>query len=211
MEPGRLNAITDVNGVGVGHSTVIEGDNIRTGVTVVVPHEGGLGEAVFAAPHRLNGNGEMTGSTWVRGAACCDSPIAITNTHSVGAVRDGMIGSRSGSDADRASYWALPVVAETWDGRLNDINGFHVRAEHVSQALDGAPRAGRRRETSAAARGWTGSSFKGGIGTASGFARRRSYRSASWSSPTSAGASASRLTECRWPEIGPKSSSPERP
>jgi D-aminopeptidase len=171
--PGPLNAITDVEGVTVGHTTLIHGDGplvvgqgpVRTGVTVVCPRgRGGLHEAVFAGCHRLNGNGELTGLEWVRESGTLTSPVAITNTHSVGIVRDALVAaSVRGDDAT----WSLPVVGETYDGLLNDMNGFHVRAEHLHEALaaaDGGPVA---EGTVGGGTGMICHEFKGGIGTAS--------------------------------------------
>lgn len=174
MTPGRWNAITDVPGVRVGHATVVEGEGplvvgrgpIRTGVTVVLPNGDAWWEPFFAGCHRLNGNGELTGLEWVRESGLLTSPIGITNTHSVGVVRDALIADavarRPGTLA-----WALPVVGETWDGVLNDIDGFHVRPEHVRAALAAAS-AGQVAEGNVG--GGTGMichGFKGGIGTAS--------------------------------------------
>jgi D-aminopeptidase len=130
--PGLDNAITDVAGVRVGHTTLIEGDDVRTGVTVVFPHEGDPGgDPLFAGCHRLNGNGELTGLEWVRESGLLTTPIGLTNTHSVGVVRDALIewAIRRGVMAEDS--WSLPVVGETWDGRLNDINGLHVKPAHV--------------------------------------------------------------------------------
>ena len=160
LEPGPLNAITDVGGVRVGHCTLIEGADVRTGVTVVVPGE----LPVFAAPFRLNGNGEMTGLEWVRESGLLTTPIGLTNTHSVGAVHEALVAAAVEQDG---SAWSLPVVAETWDGVLNDINGFHVRPEHAREALARAA-AGPIAEGSVG--GGTGMichGFKGGIGTSS--------------------------------------------
>ena len=166
LEPGPLNAITDVAGVRVGHTTVIEGDDVRTGVTVVFPHEGDPGgDPLFAGAHRLNGNGELTGLEWIRESGFLTSPIGLTNTHSVGVVRDALIASALERGA--VSAWALPVVGETWDGLLNDINGMHVRPEHVFRSV-AAARGGPVPEGSVG--GGTGMichGFKGGIGTAS--------------------------------------------
>jgi len=160
LEPGPLNAITDVAGVRVGHTTLIEGDEVRTGVTVVVPPL-----PVFAAPYRLNGNGEMTGLEWIREAGILESPIGITNTHSVGAVHQGLIAHRHRhEDTPR---WSLPVVAETWDGFLNDTNGFHVRVEHVFAALDSASDGAVDEGNVGGGTGMVCHGFKGGIGTAS--------------------------------------------
>ena len=128
-EPGPLNAIADVAGVLVGHSTLIEGDDVRTGVTVIVPPETPL----FAGCHRLNGNGELTGLEWVRESGLLTTPIGITNTFSVGVVRDA-IAARSADD----DLWSLPVVGETYDGFLNDIRAQRVTAEHVHAALASA-------------------------------------------------------------------------
>ncbi|MGH3071210.1 MAG: P1 family peptidase [Gaiellaceae bacterium] len=161
LPPGPGNAITDVDGIAVGHTTLVEGDSVRTGVTVVVPPEASL----FAGAHRINGNGELTGLEWVRDSGLLTTPVAITNTHSVGIVRDALIAASAPAGADDG--WSLPVVGETWDGFLNDINGFHVRPEHVEAALAGA-RSGPVEE--GAIGGGTGMvchGFKGGIGTAS--------------------------------------------
>jgi D-aminopeptidase len=161
LPPGPANAITDVDGVRVGHTTLIEGETVRTGVTVVVPPP----QPFFAGAHRINGNGELTGLEWIRDSGRLTTPVALTNTHSVGVVRDALVAaSQQGDGADR---WSLPVVGETWDGFLNDINGFHVKAEHVAAALETA-RGGAVEE--GAVGGGTGMichGFKGGIGTAS--------------------------------------------
>jgi D-aminopeptidase len=176
MEPGPHNAITDVAGVRVGHATIIEGDGplrvgtgpIRTGVTVVVPHDGDVWrEPIFAGAHRLNGNGELTGLEWIREHGMLGGVIGITNTHSVGVVRDALIEAAVRAHAMRHDVWALPVVGETYDGALNDLNGFHVRAEHVHAAL-AAARDGPVAEGNVG--GGTGMichEFKGGIGTSS--------------------------------------------
>ncbi len=174
--PGPLNAITDVDGVRVGHVSIIEGDGplvvgrgpVRTGVTVIDPHSGDIWtEPVFAGCHILNGNGDMTGLEWIRDTGLLHSPIAITNTHSVGVVRDALISHAIRTRPAGSAYWSLPVVGETWDGRLSDIAGQHVRPEHVDAALAdlrGGPVA------EGAVGGGTGMlchEFKGGIGTAS--------------------------------------------
>ncbi len=171
--PGRFNAITDVVGVEVGHTTLIAGDGplvegrgpVRTGVTAILPRGRAEGEPVFGGWFSLNGNGEMTGTTWLEESGVLEGPILITNTHSVGVARDAaiqwMLKHRPGF------LWALPVVAETWDGILNDLNGFHVKPAHVFAALDGA-RSGP--VTEGAVGGGTGmlcNGFKGGIGTSS--------------------------------------------
>jgi D-aminopeptidase len=165
--PGPNNAITDVPHVRVGYATVVEGRDVRTGVTVILPFEGA--GARFAGVHRLNGNGEMTGSHYIKEMGMLVSPVAITNTHSVGTVHQAIIAHsvRSGTVSGGFTAWALPVVAETWDGVLNDINGFHVRPEHVERALADA-RGGPIAEGNVG--GGTGMlchGFKGGTGTAS--------------------------------------------
>jgi len=166
--PGPHCAITDVGGVRVGHTTLIEGDDVRTGVTVVLPHGGDpLRDPVFAGFHRLNGNGEMTGIHWVAESGLLQSPVAITNTHSVGVVRDALVEHLMHGASPVEAIWAMPVVGETYDGDLNDINGFHVRAEHVHAALRAA---GDGEVAEGAVGGGTGMichGFKGGIGTAS--------------------------------------------
>jgi D-aminopeptidase len=176
LKPGPSNAITDVGDVRVGHSTIVRGEGplvvgegpVRTGVTVVSPREGlTRDDPVFAGCHSLNGNGEMTGLEWIREAGVLSTPVAITNTHSVGVVRDALIAAELEARADEDEYWCLPVVAETFDGTLNDINGQHVEPEHVREALAGA-RGGPVSEGSVG--GGTGMichEFKGGIGTAS--------------------------------------------
>ncbi|MEW5974763.1 MAG: P1 family peptidase [Acidobacteriota bacterium] len=173
-DPGPLNAITDVSGVEVGHTTLISGSGklevgrgpVRTGVTAVLPRGKDSNDPVFAGWFPLNGNGEMTGTTWVEESGFLEGPILITNTHSVGIVRDAAIAWQV---QHRRFFqpWMLPVVAETYDGHLNDVNGFHVKEQHVFQALDGA-RSGPVTEGNVG--GGTGMvcyGFKGGIGTAS--------------------------------------------
>jgi D-aminopeptidase len=157
-EPGPLNAITDVTGLRVGHTTLIEGEDIRTGVTVIVPPD----EVHFAGSHRLNGNGELTGLAWIRESGFLTTPVALTNTHSVGVVRDALCAAAKGK-AD----WALPVVGETWDGLLNDINGFHVEADHVFAALESASDGPVAEGNVGGGTGMICHGFKGGIGTAS--------------------------------------------
>jgi len=175
-QAGPGNAITDVPGVRVGHTTLITGDGplvtgrgpIRTGVTVVLPRgPEAAHEPVFAGCHRLNGNGELTGLEWIRESGMLTTPVAITNTHSVGVVRDALVAASLEGLAPQGATWSLPVVGETYDGLLNDMNGFHVRPEHLTAALasaSGGPVA------EGAVGGGTGSvchEFKGGIGTAS--------------------------------------------
>src|SRR5512143_282673 len=143
--PGPLNAITDVNGVEVGQVTIIRGEGhlepgkgpVRTGVTTILPRGKGNSDPVMAAWYTLNGNGEMTGTTWLEESGFLWGPVSITNTLSVGVVRDAVIEWAVKRKYD-AFLWALPVVAETWDGGLNDITGMHVTREHAFQALDGA-------------------------------------------------------------------------
>ena len=172
--PGRLDAITDVAGVEVGSITLISGSGklvvgkgpVRTGVTVVHPRGKGNPDPVFAAWFTLNGNGEMTGTTWVEESGMLEGPVAITNTHSVGVVRDAII-QWENAQKNALQPWWLPVVAETYDGGLNDINGMHVKPEHVFAALDSA-KSGLPQE--GAVGGGTGMvchGFKGGIGTSS--------------------------------------------
>src|SRR6266550_9493448 len=145
--PGLFNAITDVDGVRVGHTTLIQGDGplvvgkgpVRTGVTVIIPHDGDVvAEPLFAGAATMNGNGELTGLEWIREAGLLAGAIGITNTHSVGLVRDALVHAAVSSREPGALFWALPVVGETWDGRLNDIDGQHVRAEDVHAALASA-------------------------------------------------------------------------
>ncbi len=127
LPSGPADAITDVPGIAVGHATLIEGESVRTGVTVVVPPA----TCAFAGAHRINGNGELTGLEWVRDSGLLTTPIGLTNTHSVGVVRDAIAARMSLGERD----WSLPVVGETWDGLLNDINGAHVKPEHVASAF----------------------------------------------------------------------------
>ncbi len=174
--PGPHNAITDVAGVRVGHTTLISGHGplvagtgpVRTGVTVVVPHGGApWSEPVFAGAHRLNGNGELTGLEWIRESGLLGGPVGLTNTHSVGVVHDALISEAVAAAPDGSSFWSLPVVGETYDGSLNDINGFHVRAEHVRAALAAAASGPVAEGGVGGGTGMVCHEFKGGIGTAS--------------------------------------------
>jgi D-aminopeptidase len=174
--PGPNNAITDVEGVLVGHTTLIEGDGdlvvgqgpVRTGVTMIVPHNGRVGEEpLFAGCHRLNGNGELTGLEWIRESGMLTTPIGITNTHSVGVVRDAIISAEVRDREAGGVYWSLPVVGETWDGALNDINGMHVKTEHALAALDAAATGPVAEGCVGGGTGMICHEFKGGIGTAS--------------------------------------------
>ena len=170
---GPLGAITDVPGVEVGHTTLISGAGrldvgrgpIRTGVTVIHPRGKANQDPVFGAWFTLNGNGEMTGTTWLQESGILEGPIAITNTHSVGVVRDAIL--RWLVTRPNTQPWGLPVVAETYDGRLNDINGFHVKPEHVLAALDGATTGPVLEGNVGGGTGMICHQFKGGIGTAS--------------------------------------------
>jgi D-aminopeptidase len=176
LAPGPLNGITDVAGVRVGHTTLVAGEGplvlgqgpVRTGVTVILPHAGDpFREGVFAGAHRLNGNGELTGLEWIRESGLLTSAVALTNTHSVGVVRDALVATAVRSGPADEPYWSLPVVGETYDGWLNDMDGHHVRPEHVDAAL-GRASAGPVEEGSVG--GGTGMichHFKGGIGTSS--------------------------------------------
>ena len=176
--PGPLNAITDVSGVQVGHTTLMEGEGklvqgkgpIRTGVTAILPRgDRSLDDPCFAGWSSLNGNGEMTGTTWVEESGFAEGPIMITNTHSVGIVRDAVISWRaSQGSADASGYWwSLPIVAETWDGFLNDINGFHVKEKHAHEAIRNAKGGPVEEGCVGGGTGMVCHSFKGGIGTAS--------------------------------------------
>lgn len=176
LPPGPNDAITDVPGVRVGFTTLIEGEGplvvgrgpIRTGVTVIFPHEGNIWrEPLFAGCHRLNGNGEMTGLEWVRESGFLMSVIGLTNTHSVGVVRDALVVNAIANHNRDDIFWALPVVAETYDGLLNDINGLHVRPEHVAQALENATSGPVAEGSVGSGTGMICHDFKGGIGTAS--------------------------------------------
>ena len=177
LAPGRWNAITDVAGVRVGSSTLIAGEGplvvgqgpVRTGVTVVLPRAAGEDDdPVFAGYAVLNGNGEMTGTIWLAESGLLESPIAITNTHSVGVVHDALI-RYVVPHQERMSElaWSLPVVAETYDGYLNDINGMHVRPEHVFAALDSASSGPLAEGCVGGGTGMICHGFKGGTGTAS--------------------------------------------
>lgn len=175
LPAGTHNAITDVAGIRVGHTTLIEGEGklevgrgpVRTGVTIVIPHDGRYWEEpLFAGCHRLNGNGELTGLEWIRESGFLTSPIAITNSHSVGVVHDALIRSEV-KERPRQLFWGIPVVGETWDGILNDINGFHVTNEHVFQALDSASDGPVDEGGVGGGTGMICHGFKGGIGTSS--------------------------------------------
>ncbi|HEY7002497.1 MAG TPA: P1 family peptidase [Candidatus Udaeobacter sp.] len=176
--PGKFNAITDVPGVEVGYTTLISGAGklevgkgpVRTGVTAILPRgHASLNDPVYAGFFSLNGNGEMTGTTWVDESGFLEGPVIITNTHSVGIARDAVIAWRiKHGAADKTGYWwSLPVVAETWDGWLNDINGFHVKREDVWHALDTAHGGALEEGSVGGGTGMICYEFKGGNGTAS--------------------------------------------
>jgi len=173
--PGRWNAITDVKGVEVGYSTIIRGDGalvvgkgpVRTGVTAILPRGKDNHDQCFAAWFTLNGNGEMTGTTWVQESGFLEGPVMITNTHSVGVVRDAVIAWQMKRQGKTFQPWSLPVVAETWDGFLNDINGFHVKPENVFEAMDGAKSGPIAEGNVGGGTGMVCHGFKGGTGTAS--------------------------------------------
>lgn len=173
--PGPLNAITDVKGVEVGHATIISGHGklvvgsgpVRTGVTAVLPRGKNSEDSVFAGWFSLNGNGEMTGTTWVEESGFMEGPVMITNTHSVGTVRDAVIAWRVKRGFSGEYPWSLPVVAETWDGYLNDINGFHIKPEHTFASLNTAKSGPVAEGNVGGGTGMICHEFKGGIGTAS--------------------------------------------
>jgi L-aminopeptidase/D-esterase-like protein len=176
--PGKLNAITDVTGVEVGYTTLIRGEGklevgqgpVRTGVTAILPRgHASLDDPVYAGSFALNGNGEMTGTAWVKEGGFLEGPVVITNTHSVGVARDAVIAWRiKHGNPDKTGYWwSLPVVAETWDGWLNDINGFHVQREDVFHALDTAHGGAIAEGSVGGGTGMICYEFKGGTGTAS--------------------------------------------
>ena len=159
----------------MGVTTLIEGDGpldpgtgpVRTGVTAILPHAQIGAEPVFAGCHRLNGNGELTGLEWVRESGQLTTPIAITNTHSVGVVRDAIVAADMAARSEIGAFWSLPVVGETWDGGLNDINGFHVRPEHLDHALRSAAQGSVPEGNVGGGTGMVCHGFKGGTGTAS--------------------------------------------
>jgi D-aminopeptidase len=174
--PGPLNAITDVAGVCVGVVTLVDGEGplvvgkgpVRTGVTVIVPHDGEISEEpLFAGCHTLNGNGEFTGLEWVRESGLLMSPIALTNTHSVGVVRDALVRREVEARGPGKLYWSMPHVAETWDGCLNDVGGQHVCPEHVTEALVNASSGPVPEGNVGGGTGMVCHDFKGGTGTAS--------------------------------------------
>jgi L-aminopeptidase/D-esterase-like protein len=164
--PGAHNAITDVSPVEVGMTTLIEGEACRTGVTIIHPRGKRVHDPVFAAWFPFNGNGEMTGTAWVEEGGFLEGPIGITNTHNVGVVRDAIIHWQA-SNAALFQPWSCPVVAETADGWLNDMNKFHVRSEHVFTALEGASSGALAEGNVGGGTGMICYEFKGGTGTSS--------------------------------------------
>jgi len=174
--PGQLNAITDVKGVEVGNTTLISGNGplkvgvgpVRTGVTAILPRGKDSNDAVFGAWFTENGAGEMTGTIWLEDSGFIDGPVMITNTHSVGVVHDAVIAWKVKHGPDQEDYWwSAAVVAETWDGYLNDINGFHVKPEDAFHALDTAHAGPVEEGNVGGGTGMICNDFKGGIGTAS--------------------------------------------
>jgi D-aminopeptidase len=174
--PGPFNAITDVDGIRVGHTTLIRGDGplvvgrgpVRTGVTVIIPHDGDVvAEPLFAGAATMNGNGELTGLEWIREAGLLSGAIGITNTNSVGTVRDALVASAVDKHDPSDQFWSLPVAGETYDGRLNDIAGNHVTAAHVREALAKATHGPVAEGNVGGGTGMICHEFKGGIGTAS--------------------------------------------
>jgi L-aminopeptidase/D-esterase-like protein len=164
--PGTFNAITDVSGVTVGYATVIEGRSARTGVTIIHPRGSKDHTPVYAGVHSFNGNGEMTGAAWIEEGGLLEGPIGITNTHSVGIVRDTIIAWQAKNNA-LYQKWSCPVVAETADGWLNDMNSFHVKEHHVMKALDSAKNGEVEEGNVGGGTGMLCYEFKGGTGTSS--------------------------------------------
>src|SRR6266576_3234682 len=176
--PGKFNAMTDVAGVEVGYTTIISGEGklevgkgpVRTGVTAILPRgHTAMNDPVFAGYFSLNGNGEMTGTAWLEESGFLEGPIVLTNTHSVGVARDAVIAWRlahGGPDAEGFA-WSLPVVAETWDGWLNDVDGFHVKPEDVAHAIESVQSGAIEEGSVGGGTGMICYEFKGGTGTAS--------------------------------------------
>jgi D-aminopeptidase len=183
--PGPLNAITDVAGVRVGHTTLIEGDGplvpgkgpVRTGVTIVHPRAEHVRDSpCYAGTYTLNGNGELTGQEWIRESGLLTTPIGLTNTHSVGVVRDA-IAAHDSRSSSAGAYWSMPVVGETYDGILNDIHGQHVTTEHVRAALESTTDGPVAEGSVGGGTGMNCHGFKAGIGTSS---RRLSEETGGW-------------------------------
>ena len=171
--PGPLNAIVDIAGVEVGHRTIISGENVRTGVTAVWPRGKQSSDPVFGGFFSQNGNGDMTGTHWLEESGFLDGPVLITNTHSVGVVRDAFLAwlvrnnRRPGTNVLPFGFYNYPIVAETYDGYLNDINGFHVKPEDVTAALESATSGPIAEGNVGGGTGMICYGFKGGIGTSS--------------------------------------------
>ena len=181
-EPGPLNAITDVGGVEVGVTTLIGGTSVRTGVTAILPRgREGIGQPCAAGWYSLNGNGEMTGTTWIDEAGSFNLPVVLSNTHAIGACHTGVVGWVNRINPRLARQWLLPVCAETWDGYLNDINGGHVRPEHVEAALDAATGGPVAEGSVGGGTGMNCYEFKGGNGTASQAGQLRATDLHGWS------------------------------
>jgi hypothetical protein len=197
--PGPLNAIVDVAGVEVGHRTIVSGDNVRTGVTAVWPRGKQSSDPVFGGFYSQNGNGDMTGTHWLEESGFLDGPILITNTHSVGVVRDSFLGwlvknnRRPGTNVFPGGFYTYPIVAETYDGYLNDINGFHVKPEDVAAALDSASAGPVAEGNVGGGTGMICYGFKGGIGTSS---RQVPVRQSSYTVVRSCNATAEAATNC---------------
>jgi L-aminopeptidase/D-esterase-like protein len=167
-KPGRRNAITDVPGCEVGYTTLIDGDDVRTGVTAILPRgRDQVGDPCAAGFHSLNGNGEMTGVSWIAESGTMAGPIVLTNTHAVGVAHTGVVQWTVGRHPTLATSWLLPVAAETWDGYLNEINGGHVRPEHVIDAIESASTGPVEEGSVGGGTGMCCYGFKGGSGTAS--------------------------------------------
>lgn len=165
-EPAALNAITDIPGVEVGHTTIVEGQSVRTGVTILHPRGKRNHDPVYAGHFSFNGNGEMTGAAWIDEGGLLEGPIGITNTHSVGVVRDTIVEWQVQKGAI-FQKWSCPVVGETADGWLNEMNGFHVKAEHVMHAIESAASGPIAEGSVGGGTGMISFEFKAGIGTAS--------------------------------------------
>jgi len=175
-QPGKFNSITDVSGVTVGYATVIENESARTGVTILHPRGKGDHTPVYAGVHSFNGNGELTGAAWIEEGGLLEGPIGITNSHSVGIVRDTIIAWQLKNNA-MYQRWSLPVVGETADGWLNDMNGFHVKEHHVLKALDSAQSGIIEEGNIGGGTGMVCYEFKGGTGTSS---RKLSEKFGGW-------------------------------
>ncbi len=165
--PGAWNAITDVPGVEVGVTTLIEGDNVRTGVTAIHPRRSNPGDPCAAGVHVLNGNGEMTGVSWIAESGTMSGPVCITNTHAIGVAHAGIVEWITDRHPELGESWLLPVVAETWDGQLNEINRQHLTTRHVIDALDGSTSAPVHEGSVGGGTGMVCYGYKGGNGTAS--------------------------------------------